>query len=349
MNWRTSTTEIPRGNAGNRRTLAAMSMLARESSIDPVVVKAAQDAVRGTPERNPDADFAAILADVRRRMRYTHDPLDAEVVKSPRYVIDQTNLTRFPEPMDCDDASTLCGAMLGAIGYSTKFVTAAVDRTRPKEWSHVYLAVQHPEDGRWIPLDPIVREFEVGEQVPAGQLTAPLAYHEGVTAMRGLGCDVAPTGSGNGMTGLGYGSRWSMGDYTDETGTYAGTAPTVAQAEAAGGTQAWGSNPYGGGSSSGNTPSGGGGATTASILSQLLTGATSIFTSANQASAAQAQAEVAKANAAALAKRGLAVNPAGGGLFKNANGTLNTTNVVIAVGVVGLLGFVLMKAARGRR
>lgn len=331
-------TAIPRGNAGNRRTLKAMSALARESSIDPVVVKAAQDAVRGTPERNPDVDFAAILADVRRRMRYTHDPLDAEVVKSPRYVIDQTNLTRYPEPMDCDDASTLAGSMLGAIGYPTQFVTAAVDKTRPNEWSHVYLRVQHP-DGRWIPIDPIVREFDVGDQVPAGQLTAPLAYHEGVTPMRGLGCDVAPTGSGAGMTGLGYASRWSMSDYDPFQDDYnaAGEASYAA------------SHPgYVDPVAAANASAAGSPGSVGNILSQVLGGATSIFTSANAAKAAQAQASAAAASAAALARRGITPTT-GGGLFRNANGTLNTTNVVIAVGVVGLLGFAIMKASRRRR
>lgn len=188
-----------------------MSELASRGSVDPLVVQAAQDAVRSSPERDPEGDFRAILADVRRRMRYTHDPLNAEVVKAPRYVIERTNWSRHPEPMDCDDATTLAGAMLGAIGYQTKFVTVAVDRARPSEWSHVYLAVRHP-DGRWIALDPIVREFDIGDEVPAGQLTAPRAYHQGVDPMSGsLGCDPRMSGVGSRPAGLGYAAR-GMGE-----------------------------------------------------------------------------------------------------------------------------------------
>ena len=183
VDWLTTILPIPHGNAGNRMTLRAMSILAQEGSVDPVVTQAAQNAVLGSPQRTPEADFAGVLADVRRRMRYTNDPLGAEVVKEPRYIIDRTNASSFPEPMDCDDASVLTGAMLGSLGYQTKFATVATDRSRPGEWSHVYVSVQDPRDGRWIPLDPIVPEFGVGMEVPEDALTAPRAYHEGVDPM----------------------------------------------------------------------------------------------------------------------------------------------------------------------
>lgn len=233
MDWRTSVSAIPTGNAGNRRTLAAMSRLAMEGSMDPVVVHAAQQAVRPFRERDPDSDFAAILADVRRRMRYTHDPLGAEVVKAPRFVIDNTGMGQMPEPMDCDDASTLTAAMLGAIGYQTKFVTVAVDRARPQEWSHVYVAARHPE-GRWVALDPIVLEFEAGDEVPAGQLTAPRAYHEGAGPMIGMGCtEDRMNGLGfmtAGMYRAGAGASGSGGDIT--TRDLVNTAGGIFQAQA---------------------------------------------------------------------------------------------------------------------
>jgi len=344
VNWRTSVSAIPRGNAGNLRTLKAMSALARESSVDPVVVQAAQDAVRGTPERSPDSDFAAILSDVRRRMRYTHDPLDAEVVKSPRYVVDRTNLGGAPEPMDCDDASTLAGAMLGAIGYPTKFVTVAVDRERPDEWSHVYLTVRHPS-GRWVPLDPIVRHFDAGDEVPAGQLTAPRAYHEGVDPMRGLGCDPRTTGVGSHPGGLGYCGRglageFGLGTYTDETGTYAGTAPTTEEAMRIGGTQAWG-NPSAGSSS--GTP----------WYEQIANLAAGVYTAKQKADAARAiaasNAQIASANARlAVNRSGFLPGGSGGGFFRNPDGSWNTFNVVATAGIVVGLGVMLVKASRRR-
>lgn len=193
MAWRTISRPIRTGNAGNRETLRAMSSLASRASVSPVVIEAAQNAVRGTRERDDALDFEAVLTDVRRRMRYTHDPLDAEVVKDPVYVVARTSDPEAsPEPMDCDDASTLTAAMLGALGYATRFATVAADPTRPTEWSHVYVHARR-NDGRWVALDPIVRRFGVGDEVPDAHVTAR-AVHAGVpmpmyprSRMSGLG------------------------------------------------------------------------------------------------------------------------------------------------------------------
>lgn len=183
MRWHTTTTQIPAGNRGNKRTLRAMYELAQRASHDPVVIQAAHDIVRRVPERDDLATFRAVLEDVRNRMRYTHDPLGAELVKDPAYVIGMSDVwSNDREPMDCDDASTLTASLLGALGYETKFVTVAVDRSRPDEWSHVYVAAR--SGSQWVPIDPIVREFAVGDQVPDFDLTAPRAYHAGVSPMR---------------------------------------------------------------------------------------------------------------------------------------------------------------------
>lgn len=200
--WRASKRPIPYGNAGNRKTVAAMSRLAQDGAEDPVVIEAAQNAVLGTPERDDDVDFAAVLRDVRRRMRYTHDPLTAEVVKAPAYVIERTNRTGVPEPMDCDDASVLTASMLGALGYQTEFATVAAGPGIGGEWTHVYVRVRR-NDGRWVALDPIVRRFRVGDEVPEADLSGPRAFHRGVTPMRTMGL-----GRYGRYNGLGEGESW---------------------------------------------------------------------------------------------------------------------------------------------
>lgn len=195
MAWSTSTHQIRYGNPGNRQTLKQMSRLALRGSHDTRVIQAAHDIVRNVPERNDMATFEAVLADVRARMRYTHDPLGAELVKDPAYVIGMSDSYGLQkEPMDCDDASVLAASMLGALGYRTEFVTVATDAARGGEWGHVYLRAQR-NDGRWVAMDPIVREFRLGQEVPAERLMAPRAYHEGVTPMR-MGCDRAMAGFG---------------------------------------------------------------------------------------------------------------------------------------------------------
>jgi hypothetical protein len=178
--WATSSAPIPRGNAGTRKTLAVMSMLAQEGARDPVVVQAAHAAVRHVPERDDEATIAAVLTDVRMRQRYTRDPLDVELVKAPRAALEECAASGGKFVGDCDDASVLFAAMLGAVGVRTRFVVAPVDAARPGEWSHVYVSAMR-SDGRWVAVDPIVRSFGVGGEAPDSALTGPRAFFPGAS------------------------------------------------------------------------------------------------------------------------------------------------------------------------
>lgn len=209
VNWKSTSQRIAGGNAGSRVTVAAMSKLVDQGLRDPVVIQAAQDAIRNVPERDDRLTFEAVLADVRRRMRYTADPIDAEVVKAPRYVIERTRVRNEREPMDCDDVSVLLASMLSALGYQTQFVTVATDQNRPSEWSHVYVSVRNHE-GVWVPLDPIVREHGVGWQVPNGELTAPRAYHRGGSPMSRMNGFAGRSG----LFGRGLGAETPAGWYS---------------------------------------------------------------------------------------------------------------------------------------
>lgn len=327
VTWQTVRTTIPSGNAGNRQTLRAMSRLAQRGANDPVVIEAAQNAVRGTPERDDDADFVAVLREVRHRMRYTHDPLGSEVVKDPAYVIGQTNgFASYPEPMDCDDASVLTASMLGALGYQTEFVTVAADRARPDEWSHVYVRVRK-NNGQWVALDPIVRGFRAGQEVPASDLTAPRAYHEGVTPMARMGC--CPNNR-IAMAGMG---RIGADDAPPEIPS---TAPWEESAKVtAGGYTNW-------------NPSARSGATTSGFsLASLLPWNWGGDTSKTLSSAADAYAKILAAkNPTKVVIRNKTVKP---GFFTNADGSTNWGKVAVVGGVAVVGAVVVAKMLKGRR
>ena len=153
----------------------------------PVVIETAQDLVRELPARRPDLDLAAVFDAVQAWLRYTLDPqgpLDSvELIKAPWVALDEIARTgRFVG--DCDDATVLLAALLGAIGYPTQFRLYAADRARPGEPSHVAAAAW---DGRrWVPLDAIVPTFRAGDEVPPRALTAPIARHP--VGPAGIGC-----------------------------------------------------------------------------------------------------------------------------------------------------------------
>ena len=194
--WATSSTSIPRGNAGTLRTLSEMSRLAIAGARDPAVIAEAHDVVRTVPERNDDASMGAMLSRVRRLLRYTHDPLDVELVKAPGVSVREAHASPNGKFVgDCDDASVLLAAMLAAVGIRNEFTVVPADGDRPGEWSHVYVTAL-PGDGRRVALDTIVRSFSMGQEVPASALSGPRANFPG--ALAGYG----------GNTMIGNVNRW---------------------------------------------------------------------------------------------------------------------------------------------
>ena len=183
MPWHALSRRIPANNAGTRVSLGAMRELAKAGAHHPDVIRAAHDVVRRVPERDDVATMRALLADVRSRMRYTPDPMNLELVKAPWVSLGGSERWGI-EPMDCDDASVLLSSMLGAVGIPSKFTVAAVDSSAPGAWSHVYVTAR-TTDGRWVPLDPIVRDFAPGQEVPSRDLTGPRRHFP--AALSGLG------------------------------------------------------------------------------------------------------------------------------------------------------------------
>lgn len=187
-----------------------MRELACKGSGHPVVIEAAQEAVRRAPERDDVATMDALLQDVRRRMRYTPDPLGTELVKAPWVAVEKSQ--DDPEPMDCDDASCLLSSMLGAVGIKSKYVVVAANRSRPREFSHVYVKALDGKTGRWLALDPIMRDWSVGQEVPAQRVTRREEYpamgglsmlnNGDATRRMGLGC-YRGCSIRNGVSGLG--------------------------------------------------------------------------------------------------------------------------------------------------
>jgi transglutaminase-like putative cysteine protease len=64
---------------------------------------------------------------------------------------------------DCDDQAMLTAALLGSLGFETRFTTVALADS-PQEYSHVYLEVKDKQTRQWLPLDTTVARAYPGWQ-----------------------------------------------------------------------------------------------------------------------------------------------------------------------------------------
>lgn len=181
-------TRIPRGAAGTKKTLAAMERMASAGATNPSVVLFAQELVRNGPEYGKMADLEAILAGVRRCMRYTPDPVGVETVKAPWFTVAEIQ-AKGRAVMDCDDASVLAAALIRSVGIPTRF---RVIKDDPQEFTHVYLEALM--DNGWVRVDPIARELPLGRG-PEGQFGS--AYYMEGRMIRGTGMGQAKTVTGS--------------------------------------------------------------------------------------------------------------------------------------------------------
>lgn len=175
------------GFVGTDQTVAKMRDLAtgRWGSRSPKIRALAINILRqaGIPEKNYLAETIAIHNWVRDNIRYTKDVAGQETLCPPEEIAFNSKAG------DCDDKAMLEAALLGAVGTITRFKVLGVT---PEQYSHVYL--QAMVGGRWISLDPIMRDKPAGWEAPAVMRAIEKVYPENI-----------PQGTPmNGLNGLGY-------------------------------------------------------------------------------------------------------------------------------------------------
>lgn len=79
--------------------------------------------------------------------KYVPDPVDIELIRSPKYTI--IGKERYG---DCDDLSTALATYLEAVGIETKYRTVAWKKETGNNFTHVYVLAK--DKSGWIPLDP---------------------------------------------------------------------------------------------------------------------------------------------------------------------------------------------------
>ena len=145
-----STEMIPGGDAGVARTEDAMCAAVHEATADPYVVGFARLLTHSdTPYPSLVQEHAArrIYAFLWGAWRFVDDPLDRELLRTPRAMLGEY-AARGIIMGDCDEAALLGAALATAVNIQAALTVVAFTAT----YSHIY-ATLLPLDGVAVSLD----------------------------------------------------------------------------------------------------------------------------------------------------------------------------------------------------
>lgn len=168
------------GLAGVMQTLPKMERLVAAAVRDPRVRRATEWVVRDAGGGDRVAEARAIFDFVRRRVRYTRDPSDVELVHEPQLLLERIQNTGWAAG-DCDDHALLIAGMGHSIRLPIAWVLAGPSRQEPE---HIYAAMAEPGQG----LEPAEGLLALDTAVPTPVFGrhAPARARWAVPALRGL-------------------------------------------------------------------------------------------------------------------------------------------------------------------
>jgi len=135
------------GDAGVEQTIYKLRSLVDDAWKDSFVNRTAIDILRSAGARQYDAwgQIRAIYNWVHESFYFVNDPVTKEALRPTRDLLQML-------AGDCDDINAnVLPALLGTIGYETRFVTIAADPETPDSFTHIYVEVF--VNGKWFPLD----------------------------------------------------------------------------------------------------------------------------------------------------------------------------------------------------
>lgn len=114
------------------------------------------------PERDYEGEVIALFNLVKKRARYTLDPVGTDTYASAKW-------TLKAGAGDCDDSCVLLASLLGSVGYPVRF--RVIQTVGEPTWNHIYLVVGLPPERptEWHPLDTTVPQ-PAGWEVPRNQV-----------------------------------------------------------------------------------------------------------------------------------------------------------------------------------
>jgi hypothetical protein len=180
--------QLAEGWSGTDLTVEKVLDIVDQSLTKPNVVLTARRIVQYVPERDRDAEIAAVSAFVREKMRYTNEGV--ETLTAPWIMLKEIR-ERGNFPGDCDESVILWLSLLKSLGFKTRI--DVISQRADKRANHIYGEVLSPTRG-WITDDTIVKNKPLG--------WAPHA-EVGVTRRKVYGDLLAMSGLSGGDTMLG--------------------------------------------------------------------------------------------------------------------------------------------------
>lgn len=160
--------------------LASIAQKANEGKLDPKVIawarkelsRKCRDGWNGsqwcTPEKDTEAEIAAIYKALRRDVRYTSDVVGVDTYAHPRRTLELGG-------EDCDGYAALGCAALMSVGIPCRF---KVIRTKDSStWNHIFIqgGASKSNPTRWISLDASV-PMHAGWEAPASMVAEAKIY-----------------------------------------------------------------------------------------------------------------------------------------------------------------------------
>lgn len=134
------------GAIGNAQTIKVMLPIIREDVAQDLALRKFTEALITECDRSFECRVGKLF-EFAKAIRYDNDPIDVERIADAATTIQEGW-------GDCGDKTILLATTLGSIGYLSRLVKVNFQGDLAEHgYDHLYLEVQNPHTGEWVPLD----------------------------------------------------------------------------------------------------------------------------------------------------------------------------------------------------